>query len=264
MFKVPNKTKKGLALIPIIIASVILFISTLVFFNLFIKESPFYTLLFQSKEEKLKNKPTIYNLGVNFDKFNPVNNRAGDFLFTKEKRFDNRLFLEFGYFVENNRGKKILPSPTYFLPTGTKVIAVSSGKVVDLRSQPESNDYELLIQPKDAPAWRISYDHLENVRFKKGDFVNTADVVGESGNFTMTELTVFLEGVKPEDIENYCPYMLLDKSVKDKYGQKITQFAKDWEDYIGDSLIYDEKLWIFPGCKLEKINEAQALGGVKN
>lgn len=240
-------------------AVVILIITIITVFNLFIKNSEFYTTAMMPKKEKLKNKPKIYNLGVNFDKFDPSTGKGGDFLFTKEKGFDNRLFLEFGYRVKNDRGEKILPSPTYFLPQGTKIMAVSSGKAINLRSQPNTNDYELLVQPNDAPGWRISYDHLQNVRFKNGGTVNTGDVVGESGDYTMTEITVFMEGTKPEDIENYCPYVLLETSVKDKYTQQIIQFAKDWEEYTGDPEIYDEKSWAFPGCKFEKINEADTI-----
>lgn len=251
--------QKSLAFIPIIIAVLILIAIVITAFNLFIKNSTFYTTAMMSKEEKLKNKPKIYNIGVNFEKFDPATAKAGDFLFTKEKGFDNRLFLEFGYRVKNDRGEKILPSPTYFLPQETKVLAVSSGKVVDLRSQPNTNDYELVVQPKDAPGWRISYDHLQNVRLKKGDTVNTADIVGESGDYTMTEITVFIEGTRPEDIENYCPYMLLETSVKDKYAQQIIQFAKDWEEYTGNFAIYDERSWVFPGCRYEKLNEADTL-----
>lgn len=270
MLSLPNQ--KGFSFISVVIIVIILLAIAIAFFNFFIKGSSFYALNFQSKEEKLKNKPKIYNLGVNFDKFNPSTNMAGDFLFTKEKIFENRLFLEFGYIIKNDQAKKILPSPTYFLPKGTKVTAVSTGRVVDLRSQGESNDFELLVQPKDAPAWRISYDHIENVRFKKGDTVQTGDIVGEvplgyeseSRNFTMTEISVFLEGVKPEDIENYCPYLLLDESVKDEYSQKITQLAKDWEEYVGDTSIYDEQSWVFPGCLYENINEVDAIQGVNN
>ncbi|MBI2074690.1 MAG: M23 family metallopeptidase [Candidatus Levybacteria bacterium] len=178
-----------------------------------------------------------------------------------------RLFVEFGYLVKNDKGKKILPSPIYFLPKGTKVIAVGPGKVLETRSQKDSNDYEVLVEPKDSPGWRISYDHLENIRFKNGDFVNTGDIVGEvplgynseAGNFPMTEITVFIEGTKPEDIENFCPYMLLDKSVKDMYAQKITKLVQDWESYMGDTNIYDEHSWVFPGCKHEKLNEADTI-----
>ena len=260
-------SQKGCSLLLVVLATIILIATGITIFNLFIKNSTFYTTVLLSKEEKLKNKPTLYNLGVNFDKFDPSSGKAGDFLFTREKIFEDRLFLEFGYVVKNGQVQKVLPHPTYFLPQGTKIIAISPGKVLGLRSQKDSNDYELLVQPKDAPGWRIAYDHLENVRFKKGDTVKTGDIVGEvtagynsgSGNFTMTEITVFIEGTKPEDIENYCPYMLLENSVKDQYAQKILQFAKDWEEYTDNPAMYDEKSWVFPGCRYEKLNETNTM-----
>jgi hypothetical protein len=252
-----------------LVATVLAFTTLLivVVFNLFLKESSVLPPMFQSKEVKLKNRPTVYNLGVNFEDFNPSTSRAGDFVFSKDQAWENRVFLEFGYLAKNDQGKKILPHPTYFLPQGTKMMAVGSGKVVDLRFQPESNDYELMIQPLEAPAWRIAYDHLENVRFKKGETVQAGEVIGEislgygndAGNFTMTEISVFLDGFRPEDIENYCLYLLLDDSVKEKYAQKILQFAKDWEEYTGNPQIYDEASWIFPGCRYEKLNEAETM-----
>lgn len=253
------KNHKRSILVKIVISLFIFIITAKVIFNFFIKDSVFYTTVIMSKEEKLKNKPIIYNLGVNFDRFNLSTGKAGEFVFTKEKGFDNRLFLEFGYLVKNDRVEKILPSLTYFLPQGIKIIAVSSGKVVELRSQQQTNDYELSVQPSDAPGWRITYDHLQNVLLKKGDTINTADIVGESGDYTMTEINVFIEGTKPEDIENYCPYMLLDDSVKDMYGQKIIQFVKDWEEYTGNTEMYDEESWVSPGCRYEKLNEADLL-----
>lgn len=260
------KNQKGFSFIIIITAVIILIITAVVFFTLFIKNSLPYTTAMRPKEEKIKNKPKIYNLGVNFDKFDPSTSKAGDFMFSKEKAYESRVFLEFGYQVQNEQGKKTLPHPTYFLPKGTKVKAVSSGYVVELRSQKDSGDFELSVEPKDAPGWRITYDHLENVPFKKGDIVNTGDIVGEvplvnrqPGDFGMTEISVFIDGTKDEDIENYCPYMLLDQSVKDMYAKKILQFVKDWEEYTGDASMYNEKSWVFPGCRFEKINEADIL-----
>lgn len=259
MVRMPLK-QPGFVLFHLVIAAAFVLLGFILFFNFIFKNTALYSTAFMPKEEKLKNKPTIYNIGVNPDKFDPATGKAGDFVFTREKGFDGRLFLEFGYPVKNDRGEKILPSPTYFLPKGTKITAVSPGKVVDVRSQRESNDFELSIQPEDAPGWRISYDHLQNARFKKGDKVNTGDVVGESGDYTMTEISVFIEGTKPEDIENYCLYMLLDDSVKDQYARRILRFVKDWEQFSGNPAMYDEENWVFPGCRYEKINEAQALG----
>lgn len=242
-------------------AVVALFILAAVIFNTFIKNSYLYALVFIPREEKLKHRPAIYNLGVKFDKFNPATGKAGDFVFSKEKAFNNKLFLEFGYLVSNDRGKKLLPSPTYLLPLGTKIISVGPGRVAEVRVQKETDDFELAIAPTGSPGWKISYDHLKTVNFKNGDSVNAGDVLGTSGDYTYSEITVFIDGTKPEDIENYCPYLLLDDSVKNEYGQKITQLVKDWENFLGDPSIYNEQSWVFPGCQLEKLNESRAMNG---
>ncbi|MFV1917537.1 MAG: peptidoglycan DD-metalloendopeptidase family protein [Patescibacteria group bacterium] len=219
----------------------------------------------------LNNPPVLYNLGVEFGKYNPETGYAGDFRFEASKAYANKMFFEFGAVFPYARRGELVVHYIYNLPSGTPIQAMTNGNVTTLREQKESSDYELLIIPDGAPDWRLGYDHIVNPKFNKGERVNAGDIVGEvpfeSGTdrvgFSTTEITVFTEGYSDEAINNFCPYIFLENSVKKEYETKIYELVKDWEIYVDDANIYNEENWVLPGCLYEKLNEAAALRGEK-
>ncbi|MEK6882778.1 MAG: hypothetical protein AABY22_24355, partial [Nanoarchaeota archaeon] len=47
---------------------------------------------------------------------------------------------------------------------------------------------------------------------------------------------------------SHCPFKYLDESVKQDYFNKIKALYKSWEEYTGNSSLYDEDSYSIPGC----------------
>lgn len=205
----------------------------------------------------------LYNIGVNLEEYSPATNKAGDFLFTKTigDHYSNKALLEFGAELTGPGGTDVMPHPTYFLPRGTKVFSPVNGKVEDVRSQAESNDYELVIVPDGFSSWRISLDHIINVLAKKGDIVETGDIIGQVApsnssavppELGWVELQVWKESsfFWQREMLATCPFLLLEEGKKQDIALKITKLAEDWENFLGKD-VYKQEKWVSPGCLQE-------------
>jgi biotin carboxyl carrier protein len=204
-----------------------------------------------SSETKSQSK--IKHLGVNLDEYDPATNKAGDFEFTKEKMAFDMLFFEYGYEVPANSAgpAKKNPQPTFIVPLGTKVHALVDGEVFDVPKL-YSNDYSVMVQGEGSDLI-FETEHVINVKVKKGDKVKAGDVIAEVSDYDaknyagmgLVEIGILKGGNPPQHL---CPFDYLDDSIKDETLKKITAFQKSWEEYRGDTTIYDESKAVTPGC----------------
>lgn len=201
----------------------------------------------------------IKHLGVEFGDYDPATNKAGDFKFTEALLSSGEgmqmLFMEYGHVIPGNSAtggmSKGNPQPTYILPLGTKVRALVDGKVYDVPKL-YSNDYSVQIE---VPGSELIFEmeHVINVKVKKGDVVKAGDVIAEVSDYDarnydglgLVEIGILKPGNPPSHI---CPFDYLDDSIKDDAFKKIIALKKAWEEYRGDSSIYDESKALVPGC----------------
>ncbi len=206
-----------------------------------------------SQDKAGGNEVKIKHLGVNLDTYNPATNKAGDFEFTKEKMSFNMLFFEYGFEVPATSAgpAKKNPQPTFILPLGSKVHALVDGEVYDVPKL-YSNDYSVMVQGEGSDLI-FETEHVINVKVKKGDKVKAGDVIAEVSDYDaknyaglgLVEIGVLKGGNPPSHI---CPFDYLDDSIKDKTFKNITALQKSWEEYRGDTTIYDESKAVIPGC----------------
>ncbi len=143
------------------------------------------------------------------------------------------------------------------------VIAAVDGEIVFVKSQSESNDYEVFLQTSQSSSWMIGYDHLTNVTVKQGDKVSAGDTLGKAavqGNgLYRFEIQVNKKISSTEDV-HYCPVDLLASNVKQSLQAELKQMMAAWE-VIGGSELYEEtKNPETPGCYVATLTPAEAEG----
>lgn len=210
-----------------------------------------------SEKSTSEDGPTIKHLGVNLDYYDPATNKAGDFEFTKAN-FDigiQLLFTDFGYTISgqiSSTGQdKSNPQPTFILPLGSKVYSLVDGEVHDVPKL-YSNDYSVMVQAEGSDLI-FETEHVINVKVKKGDKVKAGQEVAEVSGYDahgyaglgLVEIGILRGGNPPFHI---CPFDYLDKSIKEETIKKINALKKSWEEYRGDTSLYDESKEVTPGC----------------
>lgn len=202
-------------------------------------------------EDKFNEPPTLYNIGINLDRWNKETNMGGDVLFKKYK-YDDKLFIEYGGELG---GKNV--HPEFYLPVGSKVFSSTNGIIGAISYIEPTNDYAVLITRGEGDKFTVNYEHVVNVIVKEGDEIKAGDLIGEVSprheGFGITAIMIF----RHEDHMTYCPYDLLHESVKETYENKIMQHVKDWEEFTGEN-IYDEETWYSPGCKYKMFLESES------
>lgn len=202
----------------------------------------------------------IKHLGVELEAYNPATNKAGDFVFTKAKFAAGdamqMLFMNYGYVMPavNRADGKAMgnPQPTFILPLGTKVHSLVDGTVFETPKL-YSGDYSVQVQGEGSDLI-FETEHVINVKVKKGDKVKAGDVIAEVSDYStkgyagfgLVEIGVLKGGNPPSHL---CPFDYLDNSIKDKTLKNITALQKSWEEYRGDTTIYDESKVVIPGCE---------------
>lgn len=248
-----NKTKQsGFSLVEVLIVIVVLAVVAGVGFFVFNRQDSEVEPS-SSDNTSVNSEAKIKHLGVNLDYYDPATNKAGDFVFTKDKLEFNRLFFDYGFVVPANSAgpEKKNPQPTFILPIGTKVHSLVDGEVFDV---PElySGDYSVMVQTEGSDLI-FETEHVVNVKVKKGDKVKAGQVIAEvsgydSKNYAgmgLVEIGVLKGGNPPSHL---CPFDYLDESIKGETLKKITALQKSWEEYIGDDSIYNEAAVVIPGC----------------
>jgi hypothetical protein len=197
--------------------------------------------------------PVIYGIGISLEPWDDKTNYAGDVSFDG-LQYEDKVFIEFGGY----HGGEPNVHPTFVIPLGTQIHAVSDG-IVYWRKTLGDNDYDICVYRHEGDEWCITYEHVMNPQVGEGDAVKTGDVIGEAGRINeFTESGKFdLKVWKGEryTVIDHCPYLLFDDSVKDEMQAKIARFASDWEEFTGKD-VYDEQEWVSPGCAAETLEES--------
>jgi len=168
------------------------------------------------------------------------------------KQFD-RLMMDYGFFIPASSAsqEKFNPQPTFILPLGTKVRSLVDGVVVEMPKL-YSHDYSIMVAADDKSQWRYETEHVINPVVKVGDHVTAGQVVAEVSDydkglptgFGLVEIGLLRGGNPPRHI---CPYQYLDSSVKAEILGALKSFYQSWEEYKGDSALYDETVSV-TGC----------------
>ena len=145
--------------------------------------------------------------------------------------------------------------------SGTEVISSIDGIVVNTREQNEGKtDYELFIQPKEGSVWTLAYDHLVNVKVKKGDSVKAGDLLGNPASQNNGSYRFELQVNKDSDTTTHvCPSTLVASSVKEKLLGELKTMLQSWESQTGVEL-YDVAAQNPVGCIKTTLSPAEAEG----
>lgn len=201
------------------------------------------------KKDPLAQMPSIFGLGVSIS----------DIALTHPDQ--PQLFVEFGAPLVNGEGGwKNNAHPEFFMPIGTAVTAVSEGTVIRVVEVEGPEDLLIMVRPDDAPQWTIGYEHVSNVVVSAGDRVAVGDVIAEIApddgpylqGYGKTALMIFVDSGRAGENLTYCPFLLLDDSVRDQIYQEVDDHVTQWEQNIGRN-IFDEELWYSTGCYLESL-----------
>lgn len=200
------------------------------------------------------------NIGFNFDFYDPATKRAGDFVFANIPALSdpisgNSMWHDFGALDNKPGSGQRNPQTVFFLPGGTKITAMIDGEVVGM-TELYSKDYGIMIAKDKQSKWRYEHEHVVKPTVKIGDKVKAGDVIAEVGahtNYQYAGYGFFEIGLyrpHPNGVGGHedCVFKFLDPSVKKDIEAKVTAFYKGWEEYRGDSTIYDEANNYSPGC----------------
>ena len=206
----------------------------------------------------LEEPPHIEHLGVEFAPYNPTTRKAGDFVFDKftyswGETYNTKIFYDYGEEGEENGNINRDPQTIYILPLGTKVRAVSSGIVTSIHLL-YSGDLTVFVTKPESPSWHYEHEHVINPMVKEGDMVVAGQVLAEVSNYSkwlredgygVVDIGLFKPSERPG---HHCPFLYLDESIREKSFTKIRDIYKSWEEYMGDTSLYDEEHHALPGC----------------
>jgi len=198
----------------------------------------------------------LKSIGVDLDYYDPKTNKAGDFVFTKDKLQFNRLFMDYGFFIPASSASpdKKNPQPTFILPLGTPVRSLVDGIVAAIPTL-WSGDVSIQVTADGKmQRWVYETEHVLNPKVKVGDKVRAGQIIAEVSDFDKSAPAGFgvveigiLHGGGEGLPEHVCPFAYLDDSIKEETFQRLNALFKSWEDYIGDQNLYDENS-PYPGC----------------
>jgi biotin carboxyl carrier protein len=254
-----HKNQNGLAHLAVIMVVLVAIAVGGVGYYVFTKDKSKSTKIDSSNAQQVasESKAKIKHLGINLDYYNSTTNKAGDIEFTKAAFGNNNIppmiFMEYGYEIPaSSAGQaKRNPQPTFIAPLGTKVHSLVDGEVADVPTL-WSNDYSVMVQAEGSDLI-FETEHVINVKVKKGDKVKAGQVVAEVSDYDaknyaglgLVEIGILKGGNPPSHV---CLFDYLDDSIKEDSLAKITALKKSWEEYRGDSNIYDESKVLVPGC----------------
>lgn len=216
------------------------------------------------------------NIGFNFDTYNPSTKRAGDLVFSNlpalsDPLVGNRMWMDYGEADNKPGSSQKNPQTVFLLPAGTKITAMVDGEIVGL-TEFAKNDYGIMIAKDSSNKWRYEHEHIANPKVKIGDKVKAGDVIAEVGahtntwqyaNYGIFEIGLYRAHPNGVGGSEDCVFKFLDPSVKSDIHAKVSAFYKGWEDYRGDTKLYDEENYFSPGCVIgETISwEQPVIGG---
>lgn len=203
------------------------------------------------------------NIGFNFDTYNPATKMAGDFKFSalpalSDPLVGNQLWMDYGV-PDPKPGSTMKNGQTIFiLPAGTKITAMVDGEVVAL-TEFGKDDYGIMIAKDKSSKWRYEHEHVTKPTVKLGDKVKAGDVIAEVAQHTNTwqyaghglfEIGLYRARGNNGGGSEDCVFKFLDPSVKQDIQAKVSALYTAWEDFRGDTSIYDQENYASPGCAI--------------
>ncbi|MDA1169163.1 MAG: M23 family metallopeptidase [bacterium] len=228
----------------------LLIIGGIVFWKLQASRQEFALMLNQESRQTNPNEPPLLlkGIGVTLAEYDPATNKAGDFVFTKQKLQFDRIWMDYGFSIPSSSAgaAKRNPQPTFILPLGTKVRSLVDGIVVDIPKL-YSGDYSVMVAPDIKSNWRYETEHVINPTVKVGDRVTAGQIVAEVSDydskytpgFGLVEIGILKGGNPPQHL---CPFQYLDPFIKDSTQRNIQAFYQAWEKYRNQSNLYDETI----------------------
>lgn len=152
------------------------------------------------------------------------------------------------------------PQTVFLLPAGTKITAMVDGEIVALQEFSDG-DYGLMIAKDKNSKWRYEHEHVGKPTVKLGDRVKAGDVIAEVKQHTnaweypgygLFEIGLYRSHPNGVGGSEDCVFKFLDPSVKSDIESKVTNFYAAWEEYRGDSTIYDQENYASPGCVISE------------
>lgn len=205
----------------------------------------------------------LKNIGFNLDYYDKTAQQAGDFHFTKDLAnvlsgdpiYQKLIWSDYGIqdIRSPNDPTKRNVQPTFILPLGTKVLAPIDGVVTKVETL-YSNDWTIWFAKSAGSGWSYETEHVSEPTVKVGDKVTAGQVVAQVSphgsqshpGFGILEIGLF-HPVNNQPT-HWCPFEHLDSSVKDDINKKIIALYAAWEEYLGDSAIYNNEIYPIPGC----------------
>lgn len=147
------------------------------------------------------------------------------------------------------------------LKSGTKIVSAIDGVVGFIKTQAETGDSEVFIQPSNGSVWTLGYDHISNVTVKKGQKVKIGDVIGEPAVQGNGALRFEFQINKDEAgvTTHVCPSLKLDTDVKESVLAEIAAMEQSWNIVSGINL-YDLAAQDPAGCVKKTMTVAEAEG----
>ena len=214
----------------------------------------------QSSNSKVKDEAdlVIHNFGVeSLDSIDITTNATRDFTKSGHKGF-----YVFGDILP---GTPVRHNPNYefaSMKEGTKLISAIDGIVGFIKEQTESNDYEVFLMTSEQSNWIIGYDHVTDLKVKKGDKVKVGDVLGsparQNNGLLRYEFQVNKNDGNKEGM-HICPSTLLSSDVRDKYLKQLSDMQNSWESISGLEL-YDLAKQQPAGCIEKQMTPSYANG----
>jgi hypothetical protein len=193
----------------------------------------------------------IENLGVRFGPWNPATNRAGDFLFIPNQ---HKIFLEFGAVVASaGGGFKELPTFEYRVRKDAWIVAIAEGRITRLVFQPDTRDNEFSATSESDPDFEVGYDHVLNLRVRMNQSIHPGDTLGQPGTWSddLGRFEIMINNNRTR--LSYCPFCYFDTSKAESARGQVLQLMRDWEKFMNDTTIYDEREQSLPGCRMNSM-----------
>jgi hypothetical protein len=196
--------------------------------------------------------PVLKNLAVGFGPWDPITDRAGDFVFVAA---EEKVFLEFGVVVASPEGPKTLPTFEYRLAPDAVVVSPIDGTVERIELDPETSDYAIRLLAAPLSPVLVVLDHVTELQVVEGETVAAGQALGLPGTWSATlgrsELQIFDFVAR----RSLCPLALADPALAADLESDVSDLMDDWETFQGDATLYDQATMTVPGCLADSLPE---------
>ncbi len=200
----------------------------------------------------------LYNFGIkSLDSMDVTTQATRDF-----KASGHKGFYIFGDILP---GTPVRHNPNFEFASvkeGTDVIAAIDGVVGFVKEQADSKDAEVFLMTNEQSNWVIGYDHLVDLKVKKGDSVKVGQVLGSPARQNNGLLRFEFQVNKNKDGQDgthICPTTLLDQSIRASWEKQLIDVQNAWESISGLEL-YDTAKQSPAGCLMKDMTPAFAQG----